>query len=58
MHGTAVEPQSSGHYRPAGEAHLVRPEERKWSVGSAILLTIAISALLWSAIYFSVQRLL
>ncbi len=58
MHGTAVELLSSEHHDPAGDAHLARSEERKWPVGSAISLTIAISALLWSAIYFSVQPFL
>lgn len=58
MHGTAVEPLSSGHHDLAGDEHLARPEERKWSVGSAIWLATAISALLWGAIYFSVRQFL
>ncbi len=58
MHDTAVEPLSSGHHDLTGDAHLPRSEERKWSVGSAISLTIAISALLWGAINFGVQRIL
>ncbi len=58
MHGNAVEPLSSGHHDIAGDAHLARSQERKWSVGSAILLMIAINALLWSAIYFGVEQFL
>ncbi len=58
MHGTGVEPLSSGRDDLAGDAHLARSEERKWSVGSAILLTFAISALLWSGIFFSIQQFL
>ncbi len=58
MHGTAFEPLSSGHNDLAGDAHRARSMQRKWSVGSSISLTIAISALLWSAIYFSVQKFL
>ncbi len=58
MHGTAVEPLSSEHHDLAGDAHLTRSEAGKWSVGSAISLTIAITVLLWSAIYLSVQPFL
>ena len=58
MRGTAVEPLSSGHHDLAGDEHLARSQERKWSVGSSILLAIAINALLWGAIYFSVQQFL
>ena len=58
MHDTAVEPLSSGHHDLAGDAHLARSEERKWSVGSSISLMVAISALLWSAIHYSLQQFL
>ncbi len=58
MQDTAVEPLSSGHQDVAGDERLARPEERKWSVGPAILFMIAINVLLWGAIYFTVQRFL
>ena len=57
MHGTAFEPLSSEHHDLAREERLARSEEGKWSVGSSIFLMISVSALLWSAIFFSVQQL-
>ena len=58
MRGTAVEPLSSGHHDLAGDARLARSEEKKWPVGSAILVMIAINVLLWTAMYLGVQKFL
>jgi hypothetical protein len=58
MHGTAVDPLSSGHHDVAEDARLARAQERKWPVGSTILLMIAISAFLWAAIYLGAQQVL
>lgn len=58
MHGSAFEPLYSGQNDRAGDEHLARQEDRKWSVGSAVLLTTGINALLWGAIIFSVRQFL
>ena len=58
MHETAVDPFTSEHHDFAGEEYLARSQEKKWPVGSAILLMIAINALLWTAIYLGVQQIL
>jgi len=64
MHGTAVESLSTGHHDFAGDGdlaedeRLARSEEKKWPVGSAISVMIAINVLLWIAMYLGVQKLL
>ncbi len=58
MHSSAFEPLYSGQNDRAVGEHLARPEDRKWAIGSAVLLTIGINALLWGAIYFGVRQFL
>ncbi len=58
MRGTAVESQSSGHHDCVGEERLAQAEEKKRPVSSAVLVMIAISVLLWAAVYFGVQKFL
>ncbi len=56
MRGTAVESQSSGHHDFVGEERLAQAEETKRPVSSSVLVMIAINVLLWTAVYFGVQK--
>lgn len=58
MQGSVVDPLSSYHHDVAAEKHLARFPEQRWPVGSAILFTAGLSALLWAAILFGIRAIL
>ncbi len=58
MPGNAVESQSSGDHDLVGDERLAQAEEKKRPVSSAVLVMIAINVLLWTAVYFGVQKFL
>jgi hypothetical protein len=58
MQGSIAEHLSSDHYENRAEECLARSAGHQWPIGPAILLMVASSALLWTAIYLGVREIL